>query len=633
MDRSGTQQKLFTRRALLFGGVQLGLFGVLGARLYDLQVLKADKYRVLADENRMSMRLLPPRRGEIYDRFGLKLATNRSNNRVLMIADQTDDARATLTALQEILPLNDDQIGQVLKKLKKNRSFVPVTIAENLTWSQFARLNAQLINFAGVVPDVGEVRYYPFGESNAHIVGYVSAVSEHDLTGDPVLELPGFRIGKGGIEQQHDKTLRGKAGDRRIEVNAYGREIRELERHEAQTGNDVVTTIDANLQAATYLRLQDESAAAVIMDVHGGEILSLASTPGFDPNAFNFGISAKAWRDLIRNPRAPLTNKAVAGVYPPGSTFKMMVAIAALEAGIITTGERVFCNGVYKYGDGRFHCWRAKYGGHGHVDMHKAIEQSCDVYFYEVARRLGIDKIAETARRFGFGQAFDLGLKGVNPGLMPTKDWKLAVHGERWVGGETLVAGIGQGYVLASPLQLAVMTARLGNGGVAVEPRLVRGVYGADGSGADRQSTPASMGIAESSLKPVLAAMDAVVNSKRGTARRVKLEEDFGRMSGKTGTAQVRRITKAERRAGVKKNKDRPWEHRDHALFVALAPVEAPKYAISVIVEHGGSGGYAAGIASDLMRETLLRDPVSRPAVDGPNVGSQRNVTARSDRG
>ncbi len=631
MDRTGARQKLFNRRTALLAGGQLTLFAVLAGRLYDLQVLKGDRYRMLADENRMSMQLLAPRRGEIVDRYGFRLATNRRNHRVLMIAEQVRDIRATLKALGELTPISDAQVELVIKRLKKSHPFVPVTVVENLSWEEFAKFNALLPDFAGTVPDVGDIRHYPMGEAAVHVVGYVSAVSEADLSDDPVLELPGFRIGKNGVEQNHDLVLRGRAGTRQFEVNAYGREIRELTRTDSRPGRNVVSTIDSGLQSYVHRRLSGESAAVAVLDSNNGEILALTSTPAYDPNAFNLGMSAKTWSGLLKNPRAPLTNKAAGGLYPPGSTFKMMVAVAALEDGLIKPEDKVFCNGLYKLGKGRFHCWRAKYGGHGHVNLHKAIVQSCDIYFYDLAKKLGVDRIAETARRFGLGDSFDGEVPGARDGLLPTKGWKQAVIGRKWQVGETLITGIGQGYVTASPLQLAVMTARLASGRI-VRPKLVRAVISNEAlrrhqagnvSGTvtpERLASP-PLGYSETSLALVRTAMDAVVNSKRGTARRARLDKETGIMAGKTGTSQVRRISKTERRQGIKKNKDRQWIERDHSLFVAYAPVEAPKYAVALVVEHGGSGTYAAQITKDIMSEALRRDPAARAAIGRLAVG------------
>jgi len=624
MDRESGRHKVFSRRAAMLAGSQLTLVSVLVGRMYYLQVIESDQYQMLADENRINMRLLPPPRGLILDRFGREIANNRRNYRVVMVAEQANDIEETIRRLASVVPINDHQRRKVLREVRRRRQFVPVTVAENLTWEQFSRLNVVLPELPGVQPDVGETRQYPYGSHIAHVIGYVAAVSEKELTGDPVLELPGFRIGKNGIEKVFDEHLRGKAGSLRVEVNAYGRVIRELQRKEGEPGNDVVLTLDADLQDAVARRLGDESAAAVVMDVHTGEIFSLVSTPAYDPNAFNIGLSSKAWKELVGHPRAPLINKAVGGMYPPGSTFKMVAALAALEAGAITPEHRVHCNGVTQLGNAKFHCWRYRYGGHGWMDLEQAIAQSCDLYFYDIAKKVGVDRMAEMARRLGLGGKLDVGLPAERAGLVPTKAWKQAVIGVPWQLGETLITGIGQAYLLASPMQLATMTARMVNGGFAVTPTLVR----PQEEPAEPETPPASLGIGRHNLDLMLQAMDSVVNGKRGTARAHRLDKELGvRMGGKTGTAQVRRITKAERQAGGKLAEDTPWKERDHALFVAFAPVDEPRYALALVIEHGRSGTYAAQVSKDLMTEVIKRDPARRPPV-GPLVRSDDDADA-----
>ena len=634
MERGdGNRHKAFTRRLALLGGGQLALASLLLGRMYYLQVLESDQYQMLAEENRISMRLLAPPRGLVLDRFGRELASNRQNYRVVLIAEQTKGVTETLDRLARIIPIHPHQRRRVLREIKRKRPFVPIKVAENLTWEQFTRINVLLPDLPGVQPDVGEGRHYPAGLETAHIVGYVSSVSEADLTGDPLLELPSFRIGKNGIEKVYDESLRGKAGNSQVEVNAYGREIRELARQDGQPGEDVVLTIDAGLQEKITRRLADESAAAVVMDIHQGDILAMVSAPSYDPNAFNLGMSNKAWRALVQHPRKPLINKAIAGQYPPGSTFKMVVALAALEAGVVGPGHKVFCNGVMKLGRSKFHCWRHRLGGHGWVDMKQAIAQSCDLYFYDIARRLGVDRIGAMARRFGLGEALDIELVGERGGLVPSKDWKLAVTGVPWQLGETLITGIGQAFLLATPLQLAVMAARLANGGMAVRPRLSRTQAplpdnGAAATGNDQGGDPGTdrqvppIGVSAANLKVITDAMSEVVNGKRGTARKYKLDKELDqKMAGKTGTAQVRRISKAERKAGGKLAKETPWKERDHALFTAFAPVGAPRYAVAVVVEHGGSGTYAAKLTKDIMTEVLRGDPLARAAVGQNGVG------------
>lgn len=612
--------KAFNRRAALLGGGKVLLLTALVGRMYYLQVVESDRYVMLADENRISLRLLPPPRGPVVDRYGNPLAINRLNYRVVVIPEQTDDVAATLDAFAGLVPLGDYDRERILREATRRRPFVPVNVRENLSWPEVARVEVNAPDLPGVMIEVGQSRHYPAGEPLAHILGYVAAVSEDDLTGDPLLELPGFRIGKDGIEKTYDLALRGHGGTSQVEVNAIGRVIRELDRDEGQPGQELVLTVDAELQKFTVDQLGAQSGAAVVVDVHNGDVLAMASTPGFDPNAFTQGLSEEYWQELITNPRGPLTNKAIAGQYAPGSTFKMMVALAGLESGLVNQYYRVYCTGSIKLGDTRFHGW--KRSGHGSVNMIKGIMESCDIYFYDVARRVGIDRITEMARRFGLGRTLGIDLPGERPGLMPTKAWKLATIGVPWQLGETLVAGIGQGYVLTTPLQLAVMTARLVNGGFAVTPRLTRDIVARDRVTARPEPAFEPIGVSQASLAIMARAMKGVVNNPRGTAYRARIAEAGMEMGGKTGTAQVRRISKAERLAGLRKNEERPWEERDHALFVGYAPVDAPRYAVAVIVEHGGGGSkVAAPIARDVLIETQRRDPAAAPLAGGDGGG------------
>jgi len=609
-QRDLDRTKIFNRRVAILAGGKAVLLSALVGRLYYLQVLQADRYATLADDNRINIQLLAPPRGRILDRFGEALATNRLNYRVVLVSEQTASVEATLEALGKLIDIAPHEHARVVRDSQRKRDFVPIMVRENLSWSEVSRIEVHAPDLPGVSIDVGQTRYYPLGATAAHITGYVAAVSEDELTGDPLLELPDSRIGKNGIEKIYDLALRGKAGNSQVEVNAHGRVIRELERKEGRPGDDLVLTLDAGLQRYMAARLADESAAAVVLGVQSGDVLALTSSPSYDPNAFNKGISSAAWNDLLSNPLKPLISKAIAGHYPPGSTFKMMVALAAIESGVATPGHRVTCLGKIRLGDREFHCW--KRGGHGSLSMTEALEQSCDVYFYDIALRTGINVIAKMARRFGLGSVNDIDLYGERPGLMPDRDWKLAALDVPWQKGETLVAGIGQGYVLTTPLQLAVMAARLANGDYAVSPRLYRPAIAA---AAVPDFPP--LGVSPAALAVVIDGMNRVVNGARGTARGARIDEPELAMAGKTGTSQVRRISTAERATGVLKNAERPWEERDHALFVAFAPVEAPRYAVSVVVEHGGSGSRAAApVARDILRETQRRDPLRAASPD-----------------
>ncbi|MBT6095713.1 MAG: penicillin-binding protein 2, partial [Rhodospirillaceae bacterium] len=534
MLRDNERHKLFNRRTAMLAGGQAVLLSVLAGRLYYLQVVESERYRTLADENRINLRLLPPLRGRIVDRFGVPIADNRQNYRVLLIPEDTRDLDLTLSALGQIIPIGQVEQRRILRDTKRNRSFVPVTVRENLDWKTAARIEVNAPDLPGIMIDVGQSRSYPHGADLAHVLGYVAAVSPKEQTGDPLLELPGFRVGKAGLERTHDLALRGKGGSSQVEVNAYGRVIRELERREGEPGAEVQLTIDMGLQRMVSERLGEESAAAVILDVHTGEVLAMASTPAYDPNAFNKGLSGKEWQNLVTNPRAPLTNKTIAGRYAPGSTFKMAVLLAALDKGIVTEDSEVFCPGFMELGNARFHCWKKH--GHGVVNAKSAITQSCDVYFYEIARRTGIERIAAMARRLGFGTPLGVDLPGERAGLVPTPKWKRGALDAAWQKGETVITGIGQGYLLVTPLQLAVMTARLVNGGFAVTPTLTRAVSRQAPEEGAKVLPFESLNIRPRHLDLVREAMNDVMNSPFGTARRARIAKPEWTMGGKTGT-------------------------------------------------------------------------------------------------
>lgn len=609
MYRDSGRYKLFSRRVAILGGGKLALLGLLAGRMYQLQVVESDRYTTLAEENRINLRLLPPPRGRILDRYGRPLAINQENYRVSLVAEQVQDVDAILDALSRIISLGDHERQRILREVRRRRGFVPVTVRENLQWEDVSRIEVNAPDLPGLSIEVGQSRQYPFAHDFSHVLGYVAAVSEKEVTGDPLLELPGFKIGKNGVERVFDLNLRGKAGNSQVEVNAVGRVIRELSRQEGQPGDDLRLTIDRDLQKLAADRLKKEkSAAAVVMDIHNGDVLVLSSVPGFDPNEFVTGLSSRSWRRLVNDPHTPLINKAISGLYAPGSTFKMVVALAALEANIVRPDHRVFCRGFTQLGNARFHCWKKH--GHGWQDIYDAHKNSCDVYFYDIAKRIGVDRIAAMARKLGLGEKTGVDLPSEKGGVIPTRAWKKALIGTPWQQGETLISGIGQGFILTTPLQLAVMTARLANGGEAVTPRLVRPER-IDG----KDDTPKfkKLAISRASLDVIRDGMNQVTNEHGGTAYRARISEKGMEMSGKTGTAQVRRISKAEREMRVLKNHERPWRERDHALFVGYAPSDDPRYAVAVVVEHGGGGSkVAAPIARDLLLATQKRDPSNR---------------------
>jgi penicillin-binding protein 2 len=604
MRKDQDRAKLFTRRAALLAGGQGLMFAALAARMYYLQVVEADRFAMLAEDNRINPRLLPPPRGRILDRFGVVLADNRQDYRAVIVREQAKDVEAVLERLGAIIGLDPEDRKRIMKEMRLRRAFVPVKVRENLTWDEVSRIEVNTPDLPGVAIEVGQTRNYPQGEIAAHALGYVAAVSEAELSGDPLLELPGFRIGKDGIERKYEDKLRGSAGSSQVEVNAVGRVIRELARKEPEPGAELALTIDAELQRFLFQRLSQEIAgSAVVMDAQNGDVLALVSTPSFDPNKFAAGLTAADWQGWVNNPLKPLTNKAIAGQYAPGSTFKMLVALAALQEGL-DPNHRVFCSGQTSLGTAKFHCW--KRGGHGPLDMIGGLKHSCDVYFYDLARRAGIDRIAEVARVFGLGKPVGIDLPRERGGLMPDRNWRLANFGEPWQPGETLVAGIGQGFTLTTPLQLAVMTARIANGKYAVRPRLVRPE--------EPEGWP-ELGIPDDQMRIVQDGMNRVTNEVGGTAYGARIQEPGMAMAGKTGTAQVRRITLAERLKGVKKNEDLPWEQRDHALFVGFAPVGAPRYAVAVVVEHGGGG---SKVAAPIARDALIEAQRRNSGGDGP---------------
>jgi penicillin-binding protein 2 len=596
-----------SRRAALLGGAQLLFIGGLAARMRYLQVEQADEFRLLAEENRINIRLIPPSRGEVFDRFGKRLAQNAPSYRIVIVREDAGDVDETLAKLATIIRLEPEAIERVKDEMRRSAPFLPVTVASDVTWEDISRVSVNAPALPGITPEVGLSRVYPRGSDFAHVLGYVGPVSDYDLSKiddpEPVLMIPRFQIGKVGVETKLEPMLRGKAGAKRVEVNAAGRVMRELDRREGTPGADVQLTIDADLQGYVQARLDGESASAVIIDCDTGDLMACASAPTFDPNLFVRGISQKDYRVLTSNKYRPLASKTVQGLYPPGSTFKMVTAMAALEAGLIGPDETAYCPGHLTVSGRRFHCW--KRAGHGFVDLQTSLKRSCDVYYYDLAIKVGIEKISAMANRFGLGVKHDVPMSAVAEGLTPTSEWKQIFHDQPWRVGDTVNASIGQGFLLASPLQLAVMAARIATGR-SVEPRLIKSIDGVEQPARGGES----LGMNENNLHKMRRAMYAVVNDRRGTAYGSRIIEETMRMAGKTGTSQVRNITAAERRAGVIRNEDLPWERRDHALFVNFAPYENPKYAVSVIVEHGGGGSKAAApIARDITLQALYGGP------------------------
>jgi len=584
------------RRIVLAGLLKASTVALLGWNIRKLQIEDSEDYKLLADANRVNLRLIPPSRGLIFDRLGTPIALNEQNYKIVFIREQAGEPRKVLKKLASIIELDQKRQEKILQDMKKRSSFIPITVAENLTWKDFAHISVNLPSLPGIIPEVGLTRHYQEYESYAHIVGYVGPISDKDLESekpvDPVLQIPKFQIGKVGVEKKLEAHLRGRAGVSKVEVNASGRVMRELNRTQGKSGENIHLTIATNLQKFASERLKGMSASSVLIDIKSGDILSLVSTPSYNPNNFVLGISQSDWNALLNDERKPLLNKATSGAYPPGSTFKMVVAAAALELGLIGLNDKIFCAGFYELGSRNFHCWLK--GGHGKLTLQEAIQKSCDVYFYELARKVGVKRIGDMARRLGLGQAYNLPLTGLSKGFVPTKKWKKERFGTSWLVGDTLNVGIGQGFSLATPLQLAVMTARLASG-KEVTPNIIK-------NSNKNPDNPKALSIKENTLVAIRKGMFDVLNEKDGTAFNFRTTDQNFLIAGKTGTSQVRRITREEREEGVIKNEDLPWKMRDHALFTCFAPFKNPKYALSVVVEHGGSGSkVAAPIARDIM--------------------------------
>jgi len=612
----------FSRRAMLAAGAGGLVWATLIGRLFQLQVLEGDRFASLAAENRVKLELAPPERGRILDRFGMPLASHRRAGRITLVRERVGDMKETLARIANLIELPSERQERIISKAYGQASFVPTIVAAELTYEDFARMSVHAVDLPGVQVEMAATRSYPRGRDFAHVLGYVARASEKDLTrlteGASVSQAeqlrrlfkhPDMRTGREGIERVSEEWLRGTVGQRRVVTNAAGRIIEELPSDDlAPTpGKDLSITIDAELQRAAIDRFGDESGAAAVIDIETGDILALVSTPAYDPNDFVNGISSADYRALQENDRSPLYHKAYDGLYPPGSTFKMVTATAALEAGI-SPQKTVYCPGHYRFGNRTWHCW--KRGGHGTVNMHSAIKGSCDTYFYEIARQTGVEKLAEVSKRFGFGHRWEIGLWGGQSGVVPNDEWKRSARGEKWYEGETLNYGIGQGYLNASPLQLAVMSARIAAEGREITPNLI-----GDGPRPEIRNPVQSANLDADMMRRMKAGMFGVTSEAGGTARSSgALGVDGIRLAGKTGTAQVRRISAAERASGILKGQNIDRKLRDHALFVAYAPHDDPKYAISVVVEHGEGGSRAAApVARDILAYAVRTDSRRAP--------------------
>ena len=604
--------KLLSRRTFLLGIGKGALFSTVLFRLIYLQLFKSEKFKVLAEKNRISLRLIHPLRGNIVDRNGKILALNKNSYNVLLEGNKNlDEVNQALDKISRIIFLNNTEVNNVYNNLlTKKKSDLPIFIKKNLKWNELSSLNVNLINLPNVFIEQGIKREYPYRNLASHVIGYMTTPQEEDIKKYPFLKLMDADVGRFGIEESFEKELRGFPGTKYLEVNAYGREIREISKEESVSGNEVKLTIDINLQKYVNSLMKNISGSVVAIDVNNGEILALESSPNFDPNLFTKTISQEDWDKLINNPLAPMVNKSISGEYSPGSTFKLIVLYSALINNIIKPNNVINCSSKINFGDRDFYCWCHKkktgcWANKNHkrnVGPELAIAQSCDSFFYELAKRLGIESIVETARNFGLGSKSGINLKGEKYGLVPNKSWKKKTYNKSWKIGETMITGVGQGFLRTTPIQLAVMTAMFANEGKKIFPTIYKSFSNTNNS--DNSVFTNQTLYQKKFFSLIKNAMFSAVNKPFGTAFKSKIENPV--FAGKTGTVQVRTISKREREVGIIPNKELPLKKRDHAMFVGFAPYDNPKIALSVVVEHGGSGSkIAAPIAKKIFKKAL----------------------------
>ena len=621
-DNIQNKAKLITRRMFVLSAIKITVFVSLVARLFYLQISENIKYRSLSDKNRLREWKVAPQRGVIVDFFGEKIASNTQVFQLHMMPEDVPNLEELFFRLSRVISFDDKRKINLLKRLKKRKPWQPIIVSDNLTWPEFSRLNLFLHDLQGINPVVSVARKYSEDGSSSHLIGYVSDVSTRDLENSELLReinIPGLKTGKSGLEKSLNDPMIGKPGFQRFEVNAYGKRIKELKYNQGTVGQNFKITIDKEIQKFVNDIIKGKSGSICIMDIYTGDIISMVSSPTFNPNKFVHGISQKDWDSLINNRDKPLINKSIAGLYPPGSTIKPIVALSALENDVINPKLVIQCSGKIELYGQKYHCWKEK--GHGYMGLRNAIKQSCDVYFYEIARRLGVDRLSETAKKFGLGKKVFNFFEEEKTGIVPNTKWKLENLGRGWVLGETLITGIGQGYFQTTPIQLCLMTAQLANGGYKIKPRVIddrnelqpiinawREKFLAEKADLDFNSPLLEkLYRNKENIKFVLDALYGATNEPMGTSYRSRHTKSEYLYAGKTGTSQVRKITEEQRKLKIK-NEDLPYERRDHALFTAFAPYKNPRYAISVLIEHGGSGSSgAAPLAKKIIKKLLDR--------------------------
>ena len=635
-DSGFNKLKTINRRMFIFSAAKaVVFFGIVG-RLFSLQINENKKYLTLSDKNRLRETRLPPIRGEFKDYFGNTIAGNLKVYQLHVIPEQVENFKSLVIRLQKILNFNSDKLNKIIKTKNNQKPWESLVISENLSWEEFSKINFYLHELPGAKPVITVGRNYPFGESYTHVLGYVSQVSKKDLISNKTIKdrnVPGLRVGKSGLEKKYEKELIGTNSIQRYEVNAYGKRINQIDFSEGSKGKTINLTIDTEIQNLTTELLKEKAGSISVMDIYTGEIVAMNSSPSFDPNLFLYGIDSRLWNNIKSDPLKPLLNKTVSGLYSPGSTIKPLVALSALENNIIRTNMQVKCSGkVEMYGQ-KYHCWKKK--GHGFMSLKNAIKQSCDIYFYELARLLGVDRLNLTAKKFGLGKKV-LGdiFRNEKSGIVPSTKWKKETIGQNWYLGETFITGIGQGYIQTNPLQLCLMTAQLANGGHKIYPKIrvdenqnsyekIKKIMKENEIAAKEEDSSLIKATEEflksdireyqplyrnpENVKFVLDAMFKSTNETFGTSYSSRIDDPKYQFAGKTGTSQVKRITEEERELDLDISQI-PYKNRDHAWFIAFGPYTNPRYAMSVLVEHGGSGGKAAApIAKKLMRAVIDR--------------------------
>ena len=624
-----SKSKLINRRMFILSSAKLVVFSGIFGRLFYLQISENIKYMSLSEKNRLREWKLPPQRGVIEDYFGTKIADNTQVYQLHLIPENVLSYNQLFFRLKKIINMSDKDIAQLKKVLKSQKPWEPVIVSDNLSWAEFSRLNLFLHEIPGIQPLVSVARNYPADGSSSHVIGYVSAVSKADLNKDKFIRdvhVAGLRIGKIGLERALNKTIIGLPGYQRYEVNAFGKKIREIKSVSGKTGKNFKTTLDNEVQKFASELLIKKNGSISVMDIYTGDIVAMVSSPTFNSNKFVHGISTNDWKKLLDDPGKPLINKAISGLYPPGSTIKPIVALSALENDVISPKFTVKCEGKIELYGQKYHCWKEK--GHGFLNLRKAIKESCDVYFYEMSRRLGVDRLSITAKNFGLGSRVLNSFKEEKVGIVPNTKWKLNNIGKGWVLGETLITGIGQGYFQTTPIQICLMTAQLANGGYKIIPRIIddrdsiKPILNAWKENLMMKNESEKLFSAPTivrgnylqplfrnpeNIKFVTEALFGATNEFGGTSYASRYNKSKYIYAGKTGTSQVRRYTEEQRELKIKYT-DLPFEHRDHALFAAFFPYKKPRYAISVVIEHGGSGSsVAAPIAKKVIKKVIDR--------------------------